>query len=82
MIDVSRGAWLLVSWTVTFAAFLLVHCATLVRALRAPAMAPRWKACSLIPIVTPFVAWRAGSRALPVLWGCLAITYAVLRAVE
>lgn len=79
---VSSGAWLLVSWTLTFAAWLLVHLVALVRVLETKEVPERSKWWSLVPPVTPFVAWQHGIRAPAVLWMVLALAYVVLRWVE
>ncbi len=78
----SSGAWLLVSWTLTFAAWLFAHVVTLVRVLGSKDVPERWKWGSLLPPVAPFVAWQYGIRIPPVLWMVLAVAYVVLRSLE
>src|SRR5687767_14098761 len=59
---VSSGAWQLVFWTLTFAAWLFVHVLALVRVLGSKEIPERAKWGSLLPPVTPFVAWQYGIR--------------------
>jgi len=79
---VSTGAWLLVFWTLTFAAWLLMHVIALVRVLSSAEVPERQKWLSLVPAVTPFVAWQYGHRVSSVLWMAFAVLYVVLRAME
>lgn len=73
-------AWMLLAWVVVGAAFVVVHVWALWRALRAGALAVRWRLLALLPPATPVVAWLNGARVAPVLWGCLLVAYVALRA--
>ena len=74
------GAALLISWIVTAALWLFVHVVATVRLLRAETIDRRTKSLGLVPLATPFVAWKAGARVSAVLWAALAVLYVVLRA--
>lgn len=76
----STGVWLLVFWIVTFAAWLLVHVIALVRVLAAEDVTKTMKRWSLLPIATPWIAWRSGFRVPAVLWVAFGVLYVVLRA--
>lgn len=77
---VPSGASLLIAWIVTFAAWLFVHVIATVRVLRSPSLERRVKWLGMVPVATPFVAWRGGARVSAVLWIALAVLYVVLRA--
>jgi hypothetical protein len=77
----TRDFALLLTLTVLGALLLLVHLALLVRAVRAKQLRREWRLAALLPPLTPLVAWKAGARALAVLWAALLISYAILRSV-
>ncbi|MEM9194892.1 MAG: hypothetical protein AAGF12_37280 [Myxococcota bacterium] len=74
--------WLLLSLVVIGASFLVVHGIVLFVTLRAEDLEPRWKGAALIPFLTPAMAWKAGYRVWPIVWGALLIAYLVLRLVS
>ncbi len=78
----SSGAWQLVVWTLTLAAWLFVHVVALVQVISSKAVAPKWKWGSLFPPATPFIAWEHGFRVSSVLWIVLALLYVTLRGLE
>ena len=78
----TANAWLLVSWTVLGAAWLVTHVLVVFQALRADALAWRWRLLALVPPAAPGVAWAGGRRAAPVLWGALLVLYVLLRVAE
>ncbi|AKF05457.1 hypothetical protein [Sandaracinus amylolyticus] len=74
------GAALLISWIVTAGVWLFVHVLATVKLLRSDAIDRRTKSLGLVPLATPYVAWKAGARVSAVLWAALAVLYVVLRA--
>lgn len=76
----STGAWLLVAWTVTFAAWLFTHAWLLVAVLRSDRVSRTWRASSvLVPLVAPIAGWRVGMRLSPIAWVLLVVGYVALR---
>lgn len=71
--------WLLASWILVFAALFAVHARLLLRAVRAKGLSWGQRSLALIPPFAPFVAWAAGGRVMPVLWGILLVSYVGLR---
>ena len=80
--SVTGEAWLLLSWTLIGAAWLVVHVVTVWLSLRAADLRLRLRLVALLPPAAPVVAWVAGRRVAPVLWGGLLLAYAVLRMLE
>jgi hypothetical protein len=72
--------WLFAAWVVVWAAWLTLHLVLLLRVLRSPDVQTRSRWASLVPLVTPFVAWRAGMRKTSGAWAGLAALYLCLRA--
>lgn len=70
---------LLTSWIALGALWLFVHALLLARCLRARELSRGLKLLALLPIATPIVAWRAGSRVLAGLWLSVGLLYAWLR---
>jgi hypothetical protein len=77
----TRDFALLMTLTVVGAVLLLVHVALLARAVRAKQLRREWRLAALLPPLTPVVAWKAGARALALLWAALLISNAILRSV-
>lgn len=82
MLEPTSESWLLLSWIVAGAAFLVAHLVNVWQSLSAKALAVKWRVLSLVPPAAPAVAWAAGRRVAPVVWGVLLVTYVVLRAAE
>jgi hypothetical protein len=59
---------------------MFVHVFSLVRVLTHAEIPAAHKAWSLLPIATPYVAWKHGLRGLASTWLGLIMLYAVLRA--
>jgi hypothetical protein len=76
---VTPEVWLLVSWIVVGAAFLVVHVVLVWLCVRAANLSNLMKAVSLVPPATPIVAWASGLRAQPILWLVLLVVYVGLR---
>ncbi len=74
------GAWWLLAWVLTFAAWLLMHLAlgASVLASREPMRPSRWWV--LVPPAVPFVAWAHGRRRAVWAWAFLGATYVAMRA--
>lgn len=72
-------AWLLLALVLVGAAFLVVHVANLWAGLRASNLAWGWRLLALVPPATPAVAWAAGRRVAPALWGAILVAYLALR---
>jgi len=79
---VTGEGWLLLSWVLAGAAWLVAHVAVVWLALSARELSTRLRLLSLLPPAAPVVAWVAGRRVAPVLWGVLLVTYAGLRMLE
>lgn len=77
---VPSGASLLIAWIVTFAAWLFVHVVATVHVLGSKALDRRAKLLALVPLATPYFAWRGGARVSAVLWVALGVLYGALRA--
>lgn len=75
-------AWLLVSWTLAGAAWLVMHVLVVWQSLRADALGWKWRLLALVPPAAPGVAWAGGRRVAPVLWVALLAVYVLLRAFE
>lgn len=75
-------AWLLLSWTLVGAAWLVLHALLVWQSLRAGGLAWRWRLLALLPPVAPGVAWAGGRRAAPILWAALLVLYVLLRLME
>lgn len=73
-------AWLLMSLVLVGALWLLLHAVVLWQSLSARSLAWKWRLLALIPPAAPGVAWAAGRRVAPLLWGVLMVVYLVLRA--
>lgn len=67
---------LFLALTLTLAALAVLYVAGVVRVFRSPPVAQR--ALVLVPLLTPFIAWRTGARALPIAMAVLGVTYVVL----
>jgi hypothetical protein len=76
---VGARVWLLLAWIVVGTAVLIVHALVVWRGVRAKQLSWTWRLLALVPPAAPVVAWRAGHRALPIVWGVLVIGYVVLR---
>lgn len=61
------------------ALWLFVHARLLARCLRARELSPGLRLLALLPIATPILGWRAGSRLLCALWLACCLLYAWLR---
>jgi hypothetical protein len=79
---VPSATWLLVFWTLTFAAWLLTHIVALVRVLRSTSLEQKWKWWSMFPLATPWASWKAGARVVAIIWVSLGVLYIVLRAMD
>lgn len=75
-------AWLLASWIVVGAAWLLLHAVVVWQAVREGSLAAWWRLLALVPPAAPVVAWKAGRRVAPVLWAVFLALYASLRLLE
>lgn len=75
----TSAVWLLISWIVVGAAFLVVHLVLVWLCVRSPNLSMVTKAVSLIPPATPVVAWISGLRTQPILWLVLLVVYIGLR---
>lgn len=82
LIAVSGRTWLLLSWILVGWVLLTVHAVVLCQAVRAHRVEKKWRWLSLIPPVAPVVAWHAGRRVAPILWGVVLVAYLALRAFE
>jgi hypothetical protein len=78
---VTRDAAMLLALTLTFAAWLMVHAALLVRVTRTKNAALGLRALAWVPVLTPIVGWRVGAKAWSVVWLVVGLAYAVLRGV-
>jgi hypothetical protein len=76
---VTAAVWLLISWILVGAAFLVVHLVLLWLCLRAPNLSLTMKALSFLPPATPIVGWASGLRVQPILWLVLLGVYVALR---
>jgi len=79
---VTGEGWLLLGWVLAGAAWLIVHVAVVWLALSERELSKRLRLLALLPPAAPVVAWAAGRRVAPVLWGVLLLTYAGLRLLE
>ena len=79
-VRVPFGAVLLVSAVLVLAALLVVHVALVGRVLTSAKTSKRERLASLVPLLTPVIAWRVARRAV-VAWGVLLALYLVLRVV-
>jgi hypothetical protein len=70
---------LLTSWITLGALWLFVHALLLARCLRARGLSPWLRLLALVPIATPIIAWRRGSRLLAGVWLAVGLLYAWLR---
>ena len=76
---VTGDAWLLASWIVVGALVLVAHLGLLWTAWRAPTLTIGLKLLSLVPPLTPVMAWIGGARTGPIAWLVLVVLYTVLR---
>lgn len=76
------ATWLLLFWTLTFAAWLFVHVITILRVARSERLEAKWKWLALVPPITAWSAWKAGLRVTSVAWASLAVLYVVLRTMD
>jgi hypothetical protein len=81
-VTITPEAWLLLAWVLVGAAFLVVHVVVVWLSLRAKALRPATRLLALVPPAAPGVAWVAGRRVAPILWGVLLATYVALRLAE
>ncbi len=79
---VTPEAWLLLAWVLVGAALLVVHVVVVWLSLRAKSLRLTTRLLALVPPIAPGIAWVAGRRVAPVLWGVLLVTYVVLRLAE
>ncbi|MFW5926290.1 MAG: hypothetical protein ACOCV4_09000 [Myxococcota bacterium] len=75
----TASAWMLLTWVLLGAVFLVLHALALWQGLRPGELTARWRWVALFPPATPVVAWVNGARVGPVLWGVVLVTYAILR---
>ena len=73
------GAQLFVLAVGVLWAWLVTHLALLVRVLRTPDATSRDRWLALVPVLTPWVAWRHTKRWHVVAWACLIVLYAATR---
>ena len=71
---------LLILAVLVLAAWIVAHVALLVRVFRVTEITTRQRWFALFPLATPVLAWQFGKRRHAVLWVCLVVTYAGLRA--
>ncbi len=72
---------LLVTMTIVLAAWLVTHVALVIATVRTEALSARERWVSLIPPLTPWIAWRAGRKRAATAWACLIVLYVLLRCV-
>ena len=70
----------LIALVVLCAAWIVVHVALVVRVMGVTGITTRERLFSLVPLVTPYLAWKSGLRRHVVLWACLIALYGALRA--
>ena len=75
----TAGAALLLACIVVAAAWAIAHAVLVVACLRGEGLTATRKWLSLVPPVTPWVAWHVGQRRTVALWACLIVLYAALR---
>ena len=74
--------WLLAFWALSGAALLFTHLLMAWRVLSGPLSTP-WRYLGfLVPIFTPFVAWRGGNRLGPITWVLFLVVYLSARMVQ
>jgi hypothetical protein len=78
---VSSELALLIALVVVGAMWLVAHVAVLWKSLRAKELAWYYKLLAIVPVAAPGVAWVAGSRVAPIVWGVLGAAYVTLRVV-
>jgi hypothetical protein len=78
---VSTELALLIALVVVGAMWLVVHVAVVWKSFRAREIAWYYRLLALIPLAAPGVAWVAGSRVAPIVWGVLGAAYVTLRVV-
>ena len=71
---------LLIAAVLLFASLLVTHVVLLSHVFRSE-LPTGWKAASLVPVLTPAVAWRANRRRTTILWAVLLATYLLVRLV-
>lgn len=74
----SEGLGWLIAATLLGAAIVVTWLVLLVRIARSD-LEPKWKWAALVPVVTPFSAWRADHRRAVVVWGALFAAYVLVR---
>ncbi len=73
------GAQLFLLAVAVLWAWLVTHVALLVRVLRVPDATARDRWWALVPVATPFIAWRHTHRRHVILWVVLVVLYAATR---
>jgi hypothetical protein len=74
------GGWLLITWILLLAAWIVVHVAAVTLVLQERELDRKYKVWVLVPLLTPLVAWRVRRRAVSVLWCTSLALYVVLRS--
>ena len=77
----TRDAAVLLVLTLLLAGFMVAHLALLMRAARARQLPLPLRLFCWLPPITLVAGWRAGARAMSVVWAVLGLAYCVLRAI-
>lgn len=67
---------LFLALTLTLAALAVLYVTGVIHVFRSPPVSQR--ALVLVPLLTPFIAWRTGARVLPIAMAVLAVAYVVM----
>ena len=76
---VTPGAELFVAAVVVLWAWLVTHFVLLARIVRTTQATSRDRWLALVPVLTPWVAWRHDKRWHVIAWACLFVLYVAVR---
>ncbi len=77
----NREVVLLILAIALFAAWLVAQVALIIASFRSDKLGTKARWLSLFPPLSPFIAWKGGARAGPIVWSLLLAGYVAVRLV-